>query len=631
VAPILEISDLTVGYRTVKGDSIAVDHVDLTMNRGEILGVAGESGCGKTTLASTVLRLLRPPGYVAGGSAMFYPTAGAPIDLLRIDERRLRAVRWNNLAYLPQGSMNSLNPVMKVRDQFLDVMRLHLGGLDELAVEARVPELLGQVGLDASVGHMYAHELSGGMKQRVIMALSVALQPDLLIADEPTTALDVTIQRVVIQNLAELREKYGLALLVITHDMGVHAELVDRVAVMHGGKVVEVGDVHQIFKAPGHEYTARLIRAIPTLDVGQGRAAMTEAPKPASGEAKLIGLDHVTQIFPGRAGTRLRAVNDVSFELRSEPAEIISLVGASGSGKSTIARILLGLQKPTAGVATYRGRNISRLSRSQNDAFRRDVQPVFQDPYSIFNPIYRVDRVFWKAIKKFKLARRKAEGLELIRTSMKAVNLDPDLILGRFPHQLSGGQRQRLMLARVHMLRPAFIIADEPVSMLDAHMRESFLDVLSEFRAQYHMTTLFITHDLSTVAYLGGQMMTMYRGRIVEQGPVAQLLSNPAHEYTKLLVASVPIADPEKRWEDRVELVNGRPRLVAAPGLHRAATNGDPAHVEDGRAQNALAPDGLAPDGLAPDGLAPDGLAPAGTKSPGSRHSAGPSAAPPVA
>jgi peptide/nickel transport system ATP-binding protein len=582
VTPILEVSDLTVKYKTVQGDSTAVDHVDLTVNQGEILGIAGESGCGKTTLASSVLRLLRPPGYIAGGSAKFHVGPGDPIDLIKADERDLRAVRWNNLAYLPQGSMNSLNPVMKVQDQFVDVMELHLTNMDQKEIEAKVPELLAQVGLDPGVRRMYAHELSGGMKQRVIMALAVALQPDLLIADEPTTALDVTIQRVVIQNLAELREKFGLTMVVITHDMGVHAQLVDRVAMMYQGKIVEVGGVRQMFKAPTHEYTMQLISSIPTLEVGQGRKATptapgttsNRAPRAPSGAPKLIGLDMVTQIFPGRAGTRVRAVNSVSFELRSEPAEIISLVGASGSGKSTIARILLGLQRPTSGRATYLGKDISKLTRSEYRAFRGDVQPVFQDPYSIFNPVYKVDRVFWKAIKKFKLARRKADGLEIIRASLEAVKLNPDYVLGRYPHQLSGGQRQRLMLARVHMLRPAFIIADEPVSMLDAHVRQAFLEVLDEFRENYGMTTLFITHDLSTVAYLGGEMMTMYHGDIVEQGSVGKLLSNPEHDYTKLLVASVPIPDPDRRWQDRIELVKGRPKLVPATGPAPAAANG---------------------------------------------------------
>ena len=574
MTPILEVSDLTVKYKTVQGDSTAVDHVDLTVDRGEILGIAGESGCGKTTLASSVLRLLRPPGYVAGGSAMFHIGSNEPIDLINVDERRLRTVRWNNLAYLPQGSMNSLNPVMKVQDQFVDVMELHLTGIDQKQIAAKVPELLVQVGLDPGVARMYAHELSGGMKQRVIMALAVALQPDLLIADEPTTALDVTIQRVVIQNLAELREKFGLTMVVITHDMGVHAQLVDRVAMMYQGKIVEVGEVRQMFKAPSHEYTTQLISSIPTLQVGQGRRPATAAPEEPSGAPKLIGLDGVTQIFPGRAGTKVRAVNNVSFELQSHPAEIISLVGASGSGKSTVARILLGLQKPTLGRATYLGTDICKLTRSEYQAFRAGVQPVFQDPYSIFNPVYKVDRVFWKAIKKFKLARRKSDGLEIIRASLEAVKLDPNYVLGRYPHQLSGGQRQRLMLARVHMLRPSFIIADEPVSMLDAHVRQAFLDVLGDFREQYGMTTLFITHDLSTVAYLGGEMMTMYHGQIVEKGPVEKLLSNPEHDYTKLLVASVPIADPDKRWEDRIELVNGRPKLIAAASTGGAAGNG---------------------------------------------------------
>jgi peptide/nickel transport system ATP-binding protein len=570
MAPLLEVTDLVVKYRTDRGETAAVDGVDLTINRGEIVGIAGESGCGKTTMATSLLRLIRPPGYITGGKAIFRPANGEPVDLLAADERKLRVLRWTNLAYLPQGSMNSLNPVMKVEDQFIDVMSLHLKE-DRAALKARTAELLVQVGLDADVAGMYAHELSGGMKQRVITALSVALAPDLLVADEPTTALDVTIQRVVIQNLAELRDRFGLALMIITHDMGVHAQLVDRVCVMYRGKIVEDGAVRQVFKDPENEYTARLIRSVPTLDVGQ-RVVKSAPTNLSDGKIREFGVVGVTQLFPGRAGTRLRAVNNVSFMLNSEPAEIISLVGASGSGKSTIARILLGLQKPTSGEATYQGKSINKLSRAEYNEFRKDVQPVFQDPYSIFNPFYRVDRVFWKAIKKFKLAKGRAAGLAKITASLEAVNLDPDAVLGRFPHHLSGGQRQRLMLARVHMLRPSFIVADEPVSMLDAQVRRNFLDVLAEFKERYGMTTLFITHDLSTVAYLGGRMMTMFHGRIVEEGPVSEVLTNPSHSYTRLLVASVPIPDPDKRWEDRIELVNGRPILVPGPAKAHAET-----------------------------------------------------------
>ncbi|HEX3812906.1 MAG TPA: ABC transporter ATP-binding protein [Mycobacteriales bacterium] len=277
---------------------------------------------------------------------------------------------------------------------------------------------------------------------------------------------------------------------------------------------------------------------------------------------KELALNGVTQLFPGRAGTKVLAVDDVSLSLQSEPAKIVSLVGASGSGKSTIARIVLALQKPTAGQVTYNGKDVFHLSRKEYDTYRRDVQPVFQDPYSIFNPFYRVDRVFWQAIKNFNLTKDKAKGQALIEASLEAVRLTPEAVLGRHPHQLSGGQRQRLMLARVHMLRPSFIIADEPVSMLDAQVRKHFLDILVDFHKQYGMTTLFITHDLSTVAYVGGDMKTIFHGKIVEEGSVEQVLVHPTHEYTKLLLASVPVPDPEQRWTDRVELVDGMPRVV---------------------------------------------------------------------
>jgi peptide/nickel transport system ATP-binding protein len=290
-----------------------------------------------------------------------------------------------------------------------------------------------------------------------------------------------------------------------------------------------------------------------------------------SGDAtpKKIAVENVTQMFPGRLGVKVRAVDNVSFTLSSEPATISSLVGASGSGKSTLARMILGLQKPTAGRVTYCGKDIFKLSRRERDQFRRDVQPVFQDPYSIFNPYYRVDRVLWKAIKKFHLVDGKSDAEALIERSLTAVRLKPGEVLGRYAHQLSGGQRQRLMLARLHMLQPSFVIADEPVSMLDAQVRKHFLDIMIEFQQTYGMTTLFITHDLSTVAYVGGDMTTIFKGRLVEQGPVEQVMTRPSHAYTKLLLASVPTPDPDQRWTDRVDLSTGEPRMVPGDGPPR--------------------------------------------------------------
>jgi ABC-type oligopeptide transport system ATPase subunit len=286
----------------------------------------------------------------------------------------------------------------------------------------------------------------------------------------------------------------------------------------------------------------------------------------AGGERQLR-LENVTQIFPGRLGTRVVAVDGASLTLESKVPTIASLVGASGSGKSTIARVLLGLQTPTSGRVTYDGRDIAKLSRSEYAEFRKDVQPVFQDPYAIFNPFYRIDRMFWKAIKKFKLVRGRAAGMDRIEESLAAVQMRPADVLGRYAHQLSGGQRQRLMLARIHMLQPSFVIADEPVSMLDAQIRRHFLDIMIEFQRRYGMTTLFITHDLSTVAYVGGTMMTIHNGKIVETGTVKDVLTHPKHPYTKLLIDSVPKPDPDQRWKDRVELVDGQPRIVSAAAI----------------------------------------------------------------
>ena len=271
---------------------------------------------------------------------------------------------------------------------------------------------------------------------------------------------------------------------------------------------------------------------------------------------KTIELRGVEQRFHARgvAGGYLTAVEDASFTLAADPAQVVSLVGQSGSGKSTIARHVLGLQKPSAGSVLYGGKDIFKLSRAEYDDYRRNVQPVFQDPYAIFNPFYRVDRVLWKAVKKFGLASTRSAGLELIEESLRAVKLEPERVLGRYPHQLSGGQRQRVMLARVHMLRPAFIIADEPVSMLDAQVRKLFLNILLDFQRDHGMTTLFITHDLSTVYYLGGSVMVITKGVIVERGPVDTVMHEPSHPYTRLLLDSIPQPDPDQRWTDRIDV-----------------------------------------------------------------------------
>jgi ABC-type oligopeptide transport system ATPase subunit len=280
----------------------------------------------------------------------------------------------------------------------------------------------------------------------------------------------------------------------------------------------------------------------------------------------IIELQGVEQRFHAR-GTPdgyLTALKDATFTLHSDPPQIVSLVGQSGSGKSTIARNILGLQKPTAGTITYDGKDIFKLSRAEYDDYRRNVQPVFQDPYSIFNPFYRVDRVLWKAVKKFSLAQGRANGLAMIEESLSAVSLDPANVLGRYPHQLSGGQRQRIMLARIHMLRPAFVIADEPVSMLDAQIRKTFLDILLDFRTDHGMTTLFITHDLSTVYYLGGDVMVINKGTIVERGAVTTVMHEPSHPYTRLLLDSIPQPDPDQRWTNRIEVDDSGDETPAA-------------------------------------------------------------------
>ncbi len=334
---LLEIDGLRVYYHTVGGTARAVDGVKLSVNRGEILGIAGESGCGKSTLAAALLRLTRPPGYIAGGRVSFAPAGRSPVDLLQIDEQELRAVRWRYLSYIPQGSMNSLNPVMRVIDQFVDVMIEH-GTTSAQEARAAVPNLLREVGLGAHVARMFPHELSGGMKQRVIIAMAIALKPDLVIADEPTTALDVNVQRVIIQTLADLRDRLGMSLIVVTHDMAVHAELVDRVAVMYAGEVVEVADVEQIFKQPRHPYTEGLIKSIPR--VGGDRARLVgiagNAPSPRewpSGCRFHPRCPRVMDVCRVTPPSLLPLVDGSTASTRPLPAVACHLYPESGAGR----------------------------------------------------------------------------------------------------------------------------------------------------------------------------------------------------------------------------------------------------------------------------------------------------------
>ncbi len=527
---VLEIDGLHVAYGLASGAVAAVRDLSLRLDPGERLGLVGESGSGKTTVALAVMGLLRSPGRVTAGQIRLDGQ-----NLVGLGDRAYAALRLARIAYVPQGAMNALNPVLRVGESMAHAMRDH----GATAGAERIAGLLAQVGLGPEVARRYPHELSGGMKQRVCIAIAISLGPRLIIADEPTSALDVVTQKQVMATLRAAQDRLGSAMILIGHDMGLMAQCVDRVAVMRAGALVEEGAVRQVFRRPATAYTAELIRSVPVI--GRDRRAGAAVPPARSELLRFEGVEkrYGTFLF-GQAPAP--ALHRLDLVLPDAP-RILSVVGQSGSGKTTIGALALGLIAPSAGRVMWRGRP---LGATPPKAFRRDVQAVFQDPYSTFNPFYRVAHALAVPLRRFDLARGEA-ARAMMEAACRAVGLDPAL-LDRFAHQLSGGQRQRLMVARALMLRPRLLVADEPVSMVDASMRAAILDLLVELRDTYGISVLYITHDLATAWRVGDDIVVLERGHVVEQGDPDRVLRSPRHPYTRLLLDSIPMPDPDCPW-----------------------------------------------------------------------------------
>ncbi len=538
----LEVRGLKVVFETDDGIVEAVRGIDFDVNPGERLGFVGESGSGKTTTALALMGMIDAPGRVAGGTARL-----AGVDLLRLSPAEHAARRLVDVAYIPQGAMNSLNPVMRVGAQIADGMIDHGAGLGRAARKARVAELLRQVGLEPSVAERFPHELSGGMKQRVAIAISIALKPQLLIADEPTSALDVITQRRVMQTLREVQDAIGAGLILIGHDMGLMAQFVDRIMVLRHGRLVEEGEVRQIFRAPRDGYTKELIESVPALERRQ--AGKVAEPKDATA-APIIELDGAAKTY--RRGlfdrTGVPALQPLSFSMAGGTPLVVSIVGQSGSGKSTLGSLLLGFLAPSEGRVLFEGRDLQTLSAAERRESHRRVQAVFQDPYAAYNPFYKVDHNLAEPLRNFGLARDRASVLAKMREACELVGLDPDQTIHRFAHQLSGGQRQRLMVGRAMMLGPRLLVADEPVSMVDASLRSSILGTLRRRKDEQGISILYITHDLATAYEVSDYVLVLYRGRVVEAGDAETVIKDPKHPYTRLLVGSIPWPDPDRHW-----------------------------------------------------------------------------------
>ena len=534
-APLLEVRDLAVSFTTRDGPVQAVRNLSFSIGAGEVLGIVGESGSGKTQAAMAVLGLLADNGRAAG-SIRFEGS-----ELIGLPEPKLRAIRGARIAMIFQDPMTSLNPYLTIGAQMGLVLKRHRGLAGE-AARAECRRLLEAVHITDPAARlaMYPHELSGGMRQRVMIATALLCQPALLIADEPTTALDVTVQAQILALMAELRATFGTAILLITHDLGVAAGTCDRLLVMKDGECLEQGPVDEVFRSPRTDYTRALLAAVPRLD----RAAARPPPPAGPPIVELADLQvHYPVPRPGLfAKPRiLRAVDGVSLAVR--PGETLGVVGESGSGKSTLARAVLRLVKPTAGRVCLLGRDLANAGEDEVRPSRRHMQLVFQDPLAALDPRMTVGAIIAEPLGAFEPDLPAADVNARVTEAMRQVGLDPEW-QNRYPHQFSGGQCQRVGIARALILKPELLVCDEAVSALDVTIQAQIVALLLELQAKLGLALIFISHDLAVVRKLSHRVLVMYLGKVMELAEAETLYRDPQHPYTKALMAAVPIPDP---------------------------------------------------------------------------------------
>jgi len=563
---LLEVDNLNVRFATPDGDVHAVKDLSFSLEQGETLGIVGESGSGKSQTVMSIIGLLAANGR-ATGAARF-----AGRDLLAMPPQELRTVRGRKIAMIFQDPMTSLNPYLSIEKQMVAAIRAH-ERVSFKAARARCLDMLNAVAIPEPDLRLrrYPHELSGGMRQRVMIATSLLLEPEVLVADEPTTALDVTVQAQILELLKDLKPRFNTAIVLITHDLGVVAGLADRVLVMHGGELKEHGDVRDVFYRPQHEYTRMLLKAVPRLD-----SAPPAAPLPAQSNPPLIDVEAVRVHFPvlgrGWLGKRevLRAVDGVSLTLA--PGETLGVVGESGSGKSTLARAILRLVPATAGSVAVLGRDLAALSPVELRAIKRNLQVVFQDPLAALNPRMTVGDIvsepLWTHRPELDAPAVRAEVVEVLRR----VGLT-GRELNRYPHEFSGGQCQRIGIARALVLKPKIIICDEPVSALDVSIQREIVQLLLELRREFGLALVFIAHDLAVVRQLSHRVMVMYLGHTMEVAGRDDLYARPRHPYTQALMSAVPLPDPDaERARARAVLRGELPSPIRPPSGCRFRT-----------------------------------------------------------
>jgi len=525
--PLLDVRDLSVAFHRGDDAAMAVDRISFEIRRGECVALVGESGSGKSVSALSVLKLLPYP-------AAFHPSGSIRFkgqDLLTLPENEMRGIRGNDISIVFQEPMTSLNPLHTIESQIGEVLSLH-NGLRGAAARARIIELLTQVGIPEPETRLgsYPHQLSGGQRQRVMIAMALANEPDLLIADEPTTALDVTVQAQILKLLADIRARLGMSLLFITHDLGIVRRIADVVCVMNHGKIVEKGPVEQVFAAPQHPYTRALLAAEPKPD-----------PAPPRPDAPVvIAADDLKVWFPIKRGLMRRTVGQIKavdgVRLAIRQGETLGVVGESGSGKTTLGLALLRLIS-SRGPIVFLGKDIQGLRFKEMRPFRRDMQIVFQDPFGSLSPRMSVADIVAEGLTVHQPSLTRDEREARVVKALDDVGLDPQTRF-RYPHEFSGGQRQRIGIARAAVLEPSFVVLDEPTSALDMLFQSQMVELLRDLQRKRDLTYLFISHDLRVVASLASHLIVMRQGRIVEEGPAAQLFRAPQTDYTRALFAA---------------------------------------------------------------------------------------------
>ncbi|HEY9316824.1 MAG TPA: dipeptide ABC transporter ATP-binding protein [Achromobacter sp.] len=566
-APLLSVRGVSVDFNTETGVFRAVDGLDFDVRPGRTLAIVGESGSGKSVTSMAIMRLTDyTSGRIATGQILFRDNDGRETDLTTATDEQMRAIRGNDIAMIFQEPMTSLNPVFTIGDQIVEAIMLHQQ-LSRSAARQSARKLLEKVRLpDAEqLLDRYPHQLSGGMRQRVMIAMALSCQPRLLIADEPTTALDVTIQAQILNTIRELQRDLGTAVIFITHDMGVVAEMADDVVVMLRGKKVEQGTVDEIFNAPKHPYTRALLAAVPRLgsltgsdlplrtpqtvlegdtlrEVGETREQDTARyDEPVLRVEKLTTRFDVGHNLFGRVTHRVHAVEEVSFDVY--PGETLALVGESGSGKSTIGKTLQQLVAPTSGAVRYNGQDVFSMDAAGRQRLRQEIQYIFQDPYASLDPRKTVEFSIAEPIRTHGLLNGDAAIARRVGELLEQVGLKPEHAK-RYPHEFSGGQRQRVCIARALASNPKLIIADESVSALDVSIQAQILNLLMDLQKDRGLSYLFITHDMAVVEKVSHRVAVLYLGQIVELGTRRQIFESPQHAYTRKLLAAVPVAEP---------------------------------------------------------------------------------------